>query len=35
MVQAVLRHMLSDWTPVQRSIVGQCEQHEEDLKKHQ
>ena len=33
--QAALRLMLSNWTRVQRNIVGRCEQHEDDVKKHQ
>ena len=33
--QAVLQCMLSDWARVQRSTVGQCEQHEDDVKKYQ
>ena len=26
---------LSDWRRVQRNTVGRCEQHEDDVKKHQ
>ena len=33
--QAALRLMLSNWAHVERSTVGQCEQHEDDVKKHQ
>ena len=32
--QAVLWHMLSDWTCVQKSRVQKCEQHKDDVKKH-
>ena len=34
-IKVALRHMLSDSARVQRSAVGRCEQHENDVKKDQ
>ena len=33
--QAALQRMLSNRARVQRDTVGRCEQHEDDVKKHQ
>ena len=33
--QAVLRYMLSNWARTQRSTVGQCEKHEDNVESHQ
>ena len=33
--EAASRHLLSDWLYVQTCTMGQCEQHEDDVKSHQ